>query len=208
MSEHRRVCEVVARWCLGQSWCGLAAVECGVPFGFADVLACSDPQRVPVCPEHAIRSAREQKEQRARQLQLFRSGDHRAAARSGLRWRVPPVLPARKYEPAPRVVIVECKRTRADLLGDLRARKLLKYQDTATHLYLAATPTALGGRDRSSALMDLQSRGLPAAWGVLEVRGQDVVSLRPSRAVRPATAGDVWVTALTIGRSLSHRSVR
>lgn len=89
------------------------------------------------------------------------------------RWELRRVGP--RPFPRPRIAVFEVKRTRPDLLSDLRARKMHGYQEGASHCYLAATPAALllEGRDRylkvsiATAIADLHARGLPEAWGVL-----------------------------------------
>ncbi len=85
-----------------------------------------------------------------------------------------------------RVTICEVKRTRADLLQDLKKKKLLKYEQHGTHCYLAATPEALRyDRLTSTEVMaDLTARGLPSHWGVLCV-GDTVQVLRGVRRHRP-----------------------
>ncbi len=70
--------------------------------------------------------------------------------------------------PSARITVVEVKRTRADLLQDLKAGKMLKYQDNATHCVLAATKEALGLNKLTvkQALAELRKLGLPKTWGV------------------------------------------
>ena len=68
-----------------------------------------------------------------------------------------------------KLVAIEVKRTRADLLQDLRKKKMLKYERRATHCYLAATSEALRTDKFSNRelLKDLKTKGLPIHWGVL-----------------------------------------
>lgn len=77
--------------------------------------------------------------------------------------------------PKPRITIAEVKRTRADLLQDLRAEKMHGYAVLGSHMYLAATDEALRWPDRrvigpeDDVLLDLTERGLPKSWGVLRL---------------------------------------
>jgi hypothetical protein len=67
------------------------------------------------------------------------------------------------------IVVIEVKRTRADLLQDLNKGKMLKYIKRSTKCYLAATSEALN-LDKltiQESIKDLESRGLPKDWGVL-----------------------------------------
>lgn len=68
-----------------------------------------------------------------------------------------------------KLVAIEVKRTRADLLQDLRKKKMLKYERRATHCYLAATSEALRADKFSNQeiLKDLKAKGLPSYWGLL-----------------------------------------
>ena len=68
-----------------------------------------------------------------------------------------------------RVVVCEVKRTRADLLADLRKKKMLKYEKGTSHTYLAATAEALfyNKWTKKEVLADLKKKGLPPTWGVL-----------------------------------------
>ena len=78
-------------------------------------------------------------------------------------------LTSKEYARVKKLVAIEVKRTRSDLLQDLRKRKMLKYEVRATHCYLAATPEALRLHKLSvtEVLSDLKTRGLPTHWGVL-----------------------------------------
>lgn len=66
-----------------------------------------------------------------------------------------------------RVTVVEVKRTRADLLQDLNAKKMLKYENGSTHCYLAVTKECFLTSTKKERLSELQSLGLPPKWGVL-----------------------------------------
>lgn len=89
-----------------------------------------------------------------------------------------------------RVVAVEVKRTRADLLQDLRAQKLLKYERGSSHCYLAATPEALClDKGKAHVLKDLTTKGLPKHWGILVLGEKPYVLRNPRRinTIQPAT---------------------
>lgn len=222
-TSHRLVCDLAAAWCLRQGWGKLAAVEVGVGVGIADVLACTEPQEIPVCDQHE-KISRDESEQRRKlwnslvpsvrdEIRGTRKSLPKELSRqvSTLHRRSVPRVHTRKAKP--RVTIIECKRTRSDLLADLRAGKMLKYAEVATHVYLALSEEVIDGRRSGEVLAELESLGLPRFWGVLKVKTNlspwvATSSVRAARAVRDATAADVWGAALTIGRSLSHRALR
>lgn len=203
MSPHRAVCVQVAAWTLRQPWCGIAGVEIAIHKGFADVLAVSDPRRLPVNPEHTTQSKAETKAARA----AYRRGEVHTPV-------VPALLRRRNSEPEPRVVVVECKRTRSDLLGDLRAKKMLRYEASATHCYLALTDEVLSTFPKvPSALKSrLVELGLPRTWGILRVNINQpgwtgVSALRTARRLQPTTPHAVYGTAWDIACSLSWKAV-
>lgn len=87
----------------------------------------------------------------------------------------------------PRITCVEVKRTRADMLADLKARKMLKYEKGSTHCYLACTPECLR-LDRqpiAQAIEELTELGLPTKWGILIIRGDVVTSIRNAYSIGP-----------------------
>lgn len=106
-----------------------------------------------------------------------------------------------------RLCAIEVKRTRSDLLKDLRTRKILKYQKRATHCYLAATPEALllHKLTAKETIKDLQSRGLPKHWGVLCFINNEVKVLKAPQ--RNKTIRNITVQKLTrkIARSYMYR---
>jgi hypothetical protein len=83
----------------------------------------------------------------------------------------------KKYDS--KIVVVEVKRSRADLLQDLKKQKMLGYEKQASHCYLAVTQDcvwtpkelSLGAHLKPDAAKTvvafLQDKGLPAYWGVL-----------------------------------------
>lgn len=192
--------------------------------GRADVLACSDPRRVATCPEHATQSAVEASAARRAYATAWADGtgdrrtrnDRAAVASAAISRSVPVVLRDRNREPAPRVVAIECKRMRSDLMGDLRAGKMFGYETGSTHCYLAITDAVLGwqGHQRSAELVArLAELGVPPAWGLLRADinrpGWTGVScIRQAKRLRPATPFAVYGAAWQIATSLSWRSVR
>ena len=223
---HDELCREVAKWCLRQAWCHAAATDCSLPgiYGRPDVVAVSTPLCAPVNPLHDLQAAAEAKQRAAKReaALLGRREEQRAirraptpGAKKALRaaqnraWRtagrggpytVPPVYAVAR----PRVVVIEVKRTRSDLLGDLRAGKMLHYQNgPASHWYLCGTAEALG----EGGLGDLAERGLPLRWGVLSADRYGVQTIRACRQP-PATVGQVAVSAAAVLQSLAHRAVR
>lgn len=171
---HRDLCSATLAWFLATPWCTLGAFELDLAGGYnhalvhkgsgrADVLAISSPQL------ELVNARRLEEHARARR-------EARDAAR--LRGWTPREADDELRLHRPRIAIAEVKRTRPDLLADLRAGKLLRYAEVATHLYLAATDEALGlaagerpTRERTARLVaDLGELGLPRGWGVLRLR--------------------------------------
>jgi len=106
-----------------------------------------------------------------------------------------------------KIAVAEVKKTRADLLQDLRAKKMLKYEKGTTHCYLAATPEALayGKKSKAEVLAELTSKGLPPRWGVLLVVGDQIEVLR--NPVRLSTTTSQRILGLTrkIAKSFCYR---
>lgn len=86
-----------------------------------------------------------------------------AATEVGVLTGVADVLGAGHLRKPPKLVIIECKANRADLLGDLRRGKMIRYSETASHCYLAL------GSGCPYDLVELVELGLPDWWGVLDV---------------------------------------
>lgn len=78
----------------------------------------------------------------------------------------------------PRIAIAEIKVSRSDLLADLRARKMLRYQVQATHVYLALGPEIAPTTDDAIEA----ASPLPPHWGVLRIgkRGSVYQHRKPS----------------------------
>lgn len=109
----------------------------------------------------------------------------------------------------PRITVVEVKRTRSDLLADLRAKKLLKYEQGSTHCYLACTPECLR-LDRqpiNQALEELTKLGLPTKWGILIIKGDSVTSVRNAYSIGPFNKTRCRALIKKLGRSAMFRSL-
>lgn len=108
--------------------------------------------------------------------------------------------------------IIEVKRTRADLLADLRARKMVrKYPPRSTHCALALGPDVIDGRSSREVLAELEALGLPASWGVLRIcpgKSWGADSIRAVRRHGDQPEGRHRAMARALGRSLVWRVVR
>lgn len=223
---HRELCVLAARWVRFHG-CQLTGYEVAAHGGILDVLGTTDPRAVPVNQEH-LRTAKAEAEARwlgtrlpdpvpgqtwEEQAHRQRQAHHAALLSNP---RTVPEVYHRNVGHRSRVVVVEVKRTRADLLADLREGKMLGYGANATHAYLAATPEALG------ALEDLEARRLPTSWGVLELRPElwrglyqgsvvrqrvldAVIVRRKPQALREATPALVWEAAHRISLAMCNR---
>lgn len=100
----------------------------------------------------------------------------------------------------PRICIIEVKRTRTDLLADLRAKKMLKYEPHASHCYLA-----LGPDFNTSILQELPALGLPPHWGVILFQGSEFKSIRAARSIRKVTQSELSTLTKKIALSYMHR---
>lgn len=109
----------------------------------------------------------------------------------------------------PRTTVIECKRTRSDLLQDLRANKYRKYEQKSTHCYIAATAEAYGSKTHSQILVDLKNREVPDYWGLLKFgpRG-GVTCIRSAKAHRRTTAVQVRGILRKIAKSLCYRAIQ
>lgn len=147
---HRQLQHAATKWLLKQAWCDLAGWE-------IDSL---DAVGVQTLGWQLVREVQ-------RDMQIRNRQDAADAGRS--------YLPQVRRYPSPRVQIVEVKRTRSDLLQDLKRGKMLTYEPRATHCVLAVTDEAMlhKGHPNSwtkdeqvryfNALADL---GLPVSWGI------------------------------------------
>lgn len=215
---HRELCRAAARWLLSARWCRVAGYEVG---GAGDVFDAVGLGAIPDPDRNALLDAE--------RAWAAAEWDRRVAAwvttRKGRRPSPPNLRAGERLPekpPRPRIVVIECKRTRSDLLADLREGKMLGYERTGTHCALAATPEALRITfprmwepvGVAEALADLADRGLPTTWGVLVVvpRGHHdptptLLRLRDDTRIRAATVGEVRLWQDRIARSLAYRAV-
>lgn len=100
----------------------------------------------------------------------------------------------------PRICVIEVKRTRTDLLADLRVKKMLKYEPHASHCYLA-----LGPEFDKSILKELPTLGLPAHWGVILFQGSEFKSIRAAHSIRKVTQSELTTLTKKIALSYMHR---
>ena len=109
-----------------------------------------------------------------------------------------------------RIAVIEVKRQRQDLLSDLRARKLLKYERTSTHCYLAATHEAFGNKTNQEILQDLETKGLPKYWGVLllPISGRAVKVIRGAKRKQPANIRSLRMLIAKIAKSYMYKTLR
>lgn len=115
------------------------------------------------------------------------------------------------------VRIIEVKRTRSDLLADLRERKMQrKYDSRATHTYLALGPDVIAERPQRQ-VIELTELGLPRWWGVLQIYPESprgAFTLRRPRAkmlhgdTKPLTKRHVDGLTKSLGRSMTWRLLR
>jgi len=116
------------------------------------------------------------------------------------------------------VRIIEVKRTRSDLLSDLRREKMQRrYERYASHNYLALGPDLFDSTVRAvvaerTVLDELAVLGLPAWWGVLRLHPGDARGAWSIRRARKSatelTRDRVDRTIRAIGRSATWRLIR
>lgn len=214
-----------------QAWAEVVGYEVSIPGGIADAIAVTDPMRLAACPEHRVAfeahsAARSALWERLRAAALAGSSGRwlngtqleevSAAVDSELPW---PVAPIYKSRGAGRVAVFEVKRTRSDLLGDLRRGKMLRYEVAATHCYLAVGPDVLRGDWYGGTWAEqVTELGLPKHWGILSVKAWkgyrdgvmrvNATSVRPARRIRPTTAALVWPACTTIAKATSYKLLR
>lgn len=107
-----------------------------------------------------------------------------------------------------RITIVECKRTRSDLLQDLRAKKYLKYEQKSTHCYIAATAEAYGNKTSNGILVDLKNKGVPDHWGLLQFeQDSSITCIRSAKAHRKTNTIQIRAIVRKIAKSLCYRAL-
>lgn len=111
----------------------------------------------------------------------------------------------------PKIAIAEVKRTRADLLADIRSKKMFKYMANTTHCYLAGTAEALLWNDGDHSVVEtLSNLGLPSTWGVLllPTKGWKLpISIRPAISQGKVTIDLQNRLAARVAVSLSGRII-
>jgi len=223
--SHRDLCRLAASWLLQSRRAYLAGYEVGVPVGQLDAVGVTCP------PDPELQAVAEEQQAAHREAVKAAWADWHArweAWSDGgevgprpTRYDPPAPAPVTYGSPLkrPRVTILEVKRTRSDLLADLRARKMLGYEPLASECYLACTPPCLGlpklnptKESRAAALADLEALGLPGSWGVMLLperpphwQGHATV-IRPPRRLREVPDHEVRMWAYRIGRSLAWRA--
>ena len=112
---------------------------------------------------------------------------------------------------SPKILAIEVKRTRSDLLADLRKRKMLKYEPHATHCYLACTRESLLLKPRQrykTALEDMHSKGLPDHWGLILLPTKRFFHprlIRPPSGTRMARPEEIQRLTRHMARSFCNR---
>jgi VCBS repeat-containing protein len=87
---------------------------------------------------------------------------------------------------------------------------MLKYEQGASHCYLAATPEALGlktDNNVDSTIADLQKRGLPKHWGILllSTDGKYVTSIKNAQSKAQAHPATILALTAQIAKSFCYR---
>lgn len=114
----------------------------------------------------------------------------------------------------PRVVCIEVKKSRADLLADVNASKYRKYEFGSSHCYLAGTLAAFGVRaikDMPLAIQDLRFRGFPDNWGILLLprSGNGKPKLvRAARQMRVPPPNELLSLSLRALNALANKGLR
>lgn len=223
---HRELAHVATRWLLGRRWAWVACYELALGGGQADAIAVSkapdqevlDLERLELAELRATWEGQVARYVEARKAWVAAGEEGRPPKRPSYprrRWTDPKAAPAKG-----RVGVVEVKRTREDLLQDLRAGKLLRYEPYASQTWLAGTSAALRleGRTAEEVLEELGERGLPATWGVLLLpttktrngllpSGTSVTSLRGARHRRDVPEPELRLRTVEVARSLSYRTL-
>lgn len=114
----------------------------------------------------------------------------------------------------PRVVCIEVKKSRSDLLADVNAFKYMKYEYGASHCYLAGTLAAFGVKaqaDMPLAIADLKKRGFPDHWGILLLPRSGYRKpklIRAARSMRAPLQSELQSLCLKALNALAHKGLR
>jgi hypothetical protein len=228
---HRDLCKLAAGWLLSSTGRNLHAAVDELSFdgGVADALGISTPNP---CAETELRA------RTFASLAAWRDKQRLKRANAHLkRQGMPPQIPppegwavttehpgwtpwldryrqekAKRLSGAGQIVVVECKRTRSDLLADLRAGKLRRYEAAATECYLLATMPALG-IDAYMGLTDAErdhaAPGLPGEWGILTVSPRGgVYPIRNAERIREPDEWEIQAWADRMLASYTFRAAR
>ncbi len=206
---HRAACHIVARYMMRRlRWCDIAVVE-------VEGRSTGEPPAPPDVATHPYGTKAWWDYQRE-----YTAWRKTASAGGGridvLAFTLPGWKPELKR--CPRIVAVEVKTARPDLLTDLRKRKLLRYEPQATHVYLAITDATMLVEyvhwpcNGDVWLADLTAKGLPRHWGVIHIpeTGDPQVLRRAGRNPHACEPTDDLRTrlALKAAISLAHRQAR
>lgn len=111
-----------------------------------------------------------------------------------------------KYKPF-KVLAVEAKVSRSDLLQDLNKGKMLKYEQRASHCYLACDRSVLKNSSYEEFVEDITNKGLPKHWGILIV-DKDVTVIRRAQRIRPISISTIRQLSIKIGKSYMWKNLR
>lgn len=202
---HAEACMAIAKWASGLRWCDCAVTEIAGVFTepMPRGLNWKERQDWNSRPEHG-------------------GGRFDVLALTGVRVHEERQTRNSRKLPPPRIAVVEVKVQRSDLLKDLRAGKMRRYEPQASHVYLAIQADALLSwregypRPEAEMLAELDALGLPHGWGVIFLRPDTTYpnpwQARPAsgdhqHAIEPtAEARAVWLERAAV--SLAYRAMR
>jgi len=228
---HRDLTRAAARWILDISGIHAATYELAVDGGQADAIGVSTPDPAAATELRVGEYARAQQyrhdaynkrcakaaKKRGDLFEPIDFGSTSPAWLAGYRERS-----IKRLAGPSLVVIAECKRTRSDLLADLRAQKLRRYEAAASHCWLVANAEVVRGdaaeisrwqKDRDAAVAQLEADGLPAAWGIAIVGGawadgvRRVFSIRDAQRLREPEPWEIQGWADRMLQSMCQRVV-
>lgn len=221
-ATHRELCRAAAAWMQGLGWCDVACWE--LREVTPDATAEEQTRRgreahaamVAARDDAEYRRLRDQWERDRPRAGIYDAVGVTCPQRHarGLEWAT---ARGKRKPPRPRLQIVEVKRTRSDLLSDLRAGKMLKYEQLATHCLLAVVPDAVvirqqqlaSDRPRHTQILDaLADLGLPTRWGVaVFYTGGPSILRQPRRLPTVVTDADRARVITAVARSLMYRGL-
>jgi hypothetical protein len=110
-----------------------------------------------------------------------------------------------------KIIAVEVKRTRADLLQDLRKQKMLKYEPNSTHCILAISHKVFKSNDKKDIKTELKELGLPNSWGIVILpsnRYFEPYMIKRPKTLGQATSQGIHKLTRQIARSFCNKSLR